>query len=76
MTEIEQLEYQMEAGPRSRRTLAEELYRARRILDCLQRHQRRLPHQVQTVMRAPALAPEIDPPAEGALGLFSHGRTA
>ena len=76
MTNVERLAMQMELSNDSRRRLALEFVRLRALEAECRRHQRRLPHQVQSALRIEAREFDIDPPAEGMPGLFSQGRTA
>lgn len=76
MTNVEQLMAQMEFGEETRRRLAEEITRLRRLEECVRVHRRRVPHQVQTALRAPALEVDTGAPAIGAPGLFSLGKSA
>lgn len=69
MTNIDQLVMQMEYSTESRDRLARELARLRRLEAECRRHQRRLPHQVQTALRVDAAEYEIDPPTPGSPGL-------
>lgn len=73
MTNLEQLVMQMSFDDDARRRLAEELARLRRLEAECRRHQRRLPHQVQTALRATAPEYDIEPPTAGTPGLFAHG---
>lgn len=76
MTNVDQLVLQMEFSDASRRERALELVRLRRLEAECRRHQRRLPHQVQTALRLDAQEYELDAPPEGMPGLFTAGRTA
>ena len=76
MTNIEELAVQMEFGDETRRRLAEELTRLRRLEEVCKVHRVHLPHQVQTALRAPALEVERDAPMPGTPGLFQQGSHA
>lgn len=69
MTNLDQLVMQMEFSGESRRTLATELVRLRRLEAECRRHQRRLPYQVQTALRAHAAEYDIEPTPPGSPGL-------
>ncbi len=74
MTNVEQLTMQMEFDDESRRRLALELVKLRALEAECRRHQRRLPHQVQTALRVEHKEYAIDAPAVGAPDLFHQGR--
>lgn len=71
MTNVEQLVMQMEFDDGSRRRLALDLLKLRRLEAACKSHRSRLPHQVQTALRIEAQVVELDPPADGMPGLFS-----
>lgn len=64
MTNVEQLIAEMEIGEHTRRILAEDLVRLRRLERECRLHQRRLPPRVQAALRAPAHEYQLDPPPE------------
>lgn len=64
MTDLEQIAAEMELSERRRLALAAELLRLRRLHDTARRFRRRLPHQVQSALDAPAVATQLDPPPE------------
>lgn len=76
MTDVEQLMMQMEFSDESRRSIAEELTKLRRVRTVCQAHHRRLPHQVQTALREPARETEMHAPDQGVPDLFHQTRTA
>jgi len=76
VTNVEKLTMQMQFDDDSRRRLALEFLKLRRIEAEARRHQRRLPHQVQTALRVEPTEYDIDAPAIGAPDLFAAGRNA
>ena len=76
MTNIEQLAMQMDFDANERRRLARELARLRKLEAECRRHQRRLPHQVQTALRVEAAEYDIDAPATGTPDLFRQEQPA
>lgn len=74
MTNIEQLAMQMDFDADERRRLARELAKLRKLEAECRRHQRRLPHQVQTALRVDAAEYDIDAPETGAPDLFHQRR--
>jgi hypothetical protein len=77
VTNVDRIAMEMEsADAAERRDMALELVKLRRLEAECRRHQRRLPHQVQTALRIAPLEYDIEPPAIGVPDLFANGSSA